>query len=137
MDSREPMDVVPVGTPGVFFYDPDPTILRARLVRPLAARISAGQIDPEIAYLTSDVHVPTPFARSWRVLRHGPFGLKPLNRWLAELPASDIVVKKRGSAVDVDDFRSRLQVAREGRPVTVFLTRCQGRPWMVVGETVE
>jgi hypothetical protein len=46
-----------------------------------------------------------------------------------------VVVKKRGSAIDPDEFRKRLKTAPGGPPLTVFLTQVRGKPWMVVGET--
>jgi hypothetical protein len=102
-------------------------------VQHLAALLGAAQIDPTIAYLTSQQPVDTPLARRWAVLRHGPFHLKTLNHWLRELDAGAVVVKKRGSAIDPDAFRRRLKITPGGLAVTVFLTRVQGRPWMVVG----
>jgi hypothetical protein len=104
------------------------------LVRELGAQIGAVQLDPLIAYLTADAPVHSPFARTWAVLRHGPFHLKILNRWLRELVAGEIVVKKRGSAVEPDAFRRRLSTTSGGRRLTVFLTRVSDRPWMIVGD---
>lgn len=128
---------VTVRTPGAYLYEPDGAVLRAGLVRTLASQIGAAQIDPTIAYLTSDVCVATPFARVWRVLRQGHFHLKTLNRWLRELEAGHVVIKKRGSPVDVDSFGKRLKTVRRGRPVTVFLTRVLDAPWMIVGTEVD
>jgi hypothetical protein len=48
-----------------------------------------------------------------------------------------VVVKKRGSAIDPDAFRRRLKTTPGGLAVTVFLTRVQGRPWMVVATEAE
>jgi SAM-dependent methyltransferase len=125
-----------VGVPGAFLYEPDPAVLRATLVRALGARLGAWLIDPEIAYLTSDTLQETPFARAWRVLRHGPFGLKALNRWLRELGAGAVVVKKRGSPIEPDAFVRRLKTLPGGAPLTVFLTRAGGRPWMLVAAEI-
>ncbi len=137
LDSNAPPGHVPVHAPLTYFYEPDAAIMRATLVQHLAAQIGAAQIDSTIAYLTSERPVQTPFARCWAVLRHGPFHLKTLNRWLRELGAGAVVVKKRGSAIDPDDFRRRLKTTAGGPEVTIFLTRAQGRPWMVVGEGEE
>jgi hypothetical protein len=126
---RDP-DVV-MGEARAYLYDPDPAVLRARLVRPLAARLGASMLDPEIAYLTMDQAVQTPLARHWKVIRQGPFNLKNLNRWLQEHNAGEVVIKKRGSAVDVDDFQRRLKTEEGGEKRTVFLTQCKGKPWMI------
>jgi protein-L-isoaspartate O-methyltransferase len=133
LDSREPWCEVSVGEPLAFLYEPDSAILRATLVQHLATQLGATQLDPTIAYLTTDRLVETPFAMAWRVLRHGPFHLKTLNHWLRTMNAGEVVVKKRGSAIDPDEFRQRLKTSPHGRPLVVFLTRVQARPWMIVG----
>jgi hypothetical protein len=132
LDSNARQDHAPVSQPLAWLYEPDAAVIRATLVQHLATQLGASQIDPTIAYLTSQQPAATPFARCWAVLRHGPFHLKTLNRWLRELDAGAVVVKKRGSAVDPDAFRRRLKTTPGGLAVTVFLTRAQGRPWMVV-----
>jgi hypothetical protein len=137
LDSNAALGPVPVHEPLAYLYEPDSAVIRATLVQHLAAQLGAAQLDPTIAYLTGEQPVETPFARRWAVLRHGPFHLKTLNRWLRELGAGAVVVKKRGSAVDPDAFRRRLKTMPGGPPVTVFLTRVQGRPWMVVGREGE
>ena len=131
-DFREPE--VGIGAVKSVFYEPDPAVLRARLVRHLAVQIGATMIDPEIAYLTADTQIETPFARSWRVLNEGHFHLKNLNHWLRELDAGEVVIKKRGSPIDVDAFQQRLKTNPNGRKVTVFFTQKEGQPWMIVGE---
>ncbi|MCJ7736458.1 MAG: hypothetical protein MUQ10_03960, partial [Anaerolineae bacterium] len=113
-------------------YEPNPAVLRAGLVRDLGRRLHAGQIDPEIAYLTADDLVPTPFARAWPVERDGPFNLKELNRWLREAGVGRVIVKKRGSPIDPDAFRRRLKITRGGPEKTVFITQAGGKPWMVL-----
>ena len=137
LDSNAPLDHSAASEPLAYLYEPDSAVIRATLVQHLATRLGAAQLDPTIAYLTSQQPVDTPFARRWAVLRHGPFHLKTLNRWLRELGAGAVVVKKRGSAIDPDEFRRRLKTTPGGPAVTVFLTRAQGRPWMVVGREGE
>jgi SAM-dependent methyltransferase len=118
--------------PQALFYEPNPAVLRAGLVRDLGARLDAGQLDAGIAYLTGETHVPTPFARAWPIERHGPFNLKVLNRWLRKLGAGRVIVKKRGSPIDPDAFRRRLNVTPGGPEKTIFLTRLDAKPWMVL-----
>ena len=132
LDSNSPVGDVPTSEPLAFLFEPDPAILRATLVQHLATQLGAAQLDPTIAYLTIDRLVETPFAKAWRVLRHGPFHLKTLNHWLREMNAGEVVVKKRGTAIDPDEFRRRLKTTPGGQPLTVFLTRVQARPWMIV-----
>ena len=132
LDSNSPVGDVPTSEPLAFLFEPDPAILRATLVQHLATQLGAAQLDPTIAYLTIDRLVDTPFVKAWRVLRHGPFHLKTLNHWLREMNAGEVVVKKRGTAIDPDEFRRRLKTTAGGQPLTVILTRVQARPWMIV-----
>jgi hypothetical protein len=105
------------------------------LVRDLGEQLDAGQLHPDVAYLTGQAPVPTPFARAWPIERHGPFDLKVLNRWLCEAGAGRVVVKRRGSPIEPDAFCRRLKVRPDGPEKTVFLTRVDDRPWMVLGGT--
>ena len=132
LDSTMPMTDALLSIPRRYLYEPDPAILRATLVKTLATQLGATQLDASIAYLTSDALVETPFARRWTIARHGPFNLKTLNRWLRELGAGDVVVKKRGSPVEPDAFRRRLKTSPGGPSLTVFLTHVQGKPWMII-----
>jgi hypothetical protein len=122
----------PVSAPQQVLYEPNPAVLRAGLVRTLGVRLGATQLDATIAYLTAGRYVPTPFARAWPIERHGPFGLKTLNHWLREAGAGRVIVKKRGAPIDPDTFRKRLKITRGGPEKTVFVTRVDGRPWMVL-----
>jgi hypothetical protein len=133
-DHRDPP--IAVQEAASYLYDPDPTILRAHLVKPLAAQIGAAMLDGEIAYLSSDRFVKTVFARVWQVKRQGPFHLKNLNRWLQETKAGEVVLKKRGSVIDTDEFQKRLKTIPGGKKVTVFFTQCKGKPWMILAEDV-
>lgn len=132
LDSNARRGEAPTGEPLAYLLEPDAAVIRASLVQHLGAALGARQLDPSIAYLTGNAPVDTPLARCWPVERHGPFHLKTLNRWLRELNAGEVVVKKRGSAVDPDEFRRRLKTVPGGLPVTVFLTRVLGRPWMIL-----
>ena len=134
LDSDAPLIDAPATEPSACLLEPDPAVIRATLVQHLATALGASQIDPTIAYLTADRWIDTPFARCWNVLRHGPFHLKTLNRWLREMEAGTVIVKKRGSPIDPDDFRRRLKTTPGGQPVTVFVTRSLGRPWMIVAD---
>ncbi len=123
-----------IGEASGYLYEPDPAIIRARLVQPLGEMLHASMLNPDIAYLTAQEAVATPFARCWQVLRQGGFHLKTLNQWLRDLEAGEVVIKKRGSPIDPDTFQKRLKTVPGGRKLTVFFTMCQERPWMVLGE---
>ncbi len=123
----------PLSPPAAYLYEPDPAILRARLVATLAEQLGAAQLDREIAYLTATRAVATPLARCWRVLEWLPFSLKRLRSRLRALDARAVTVKKRGSPLDADTLARQLSGAGS-RPLVVVLTQVQGRPVALICE---
>ncbi len=132
LSSDAPAPPVAVSEPRAFLWEPDPAVIRATLVEPLAQRLGASQLDPQIAYLTSDSAPDSPFARVWPVIEHAPFNLKSLNRRLRALGADVVTVKKRGSPIEPETFRRRLKSQPGGEPVTLFVTKHQDQPWMIL-----
>src|ERR1700722_6201034 len=110
---RCPGDPVPVTEPGEYLLDPNPAVTRAGLVEDLARSLSDGndgsgdragatgakgaagadadragdvaKIDPQIAFLTLNRPVHTPFARTLRVLDSAPWNEKRFAKRLREL----------------------------------------------------
>lgn len=123
----------PLAEPLAYLYEPDPAVIRAHLVADLAQRLGAAQLDRQIAYLTGDELIATPFARCWRVLEWLPFGLKRLRARLRALGAGTVTVKKRGSPLDTDALAR--QLSGDGtRALVVVLTNVAGRPAALIGE---
>ncbi len=122
----------PVADPGAYLYEPDPALLRAGAVGDLAVQHGLWQLDANIAYLSGDTPLDSPFTRCWRILEHHPFDLKRLNKRLRALQGHVIAVKKRGSPIAPEPFRRRLAGNPEGRPLVVVLTRLRDRPWMLI-----
>lgn len=126
-----PEPTLPLDEPRGFLYEPDPAVIRAGLVRTLGARLNAAQLDPQIAYLTSDQKIETPFARLWEVEDWMPFGLKKLRHNLRERNIGRVTVKKRGSAIQPEFLIRKLKL--QGDLVRVlFLTQLRGRPIVVI-----
>jgi hypothetical protein len=126
-----PEPSLPIDEPRGFLYEPDPAVIRAGLVRTLGARLNAAQLDPKIAYLTSDQKIDTPFARHWEVEDWMPFGLKKLRHYLRERNIGQVVVKKRGSAIQPEFLIRRLKLQGDHARV-LFLTQLRGRPIVVI-----
>jgi hypothetical protein len=127
--------LLPLSQPRAYLYEPDPSILRAGLVQQLGLELQASQLDPEIAYLTSDVRVETPFARSWRVETWMPFGVKPLRAALRQKGVEQVVVKKRGSPLQPEELIHALHLRQgEGGEASrvLFLTQLDGSPVVVI-----
>jgi hypothetical protein len=117
--------------PRAYLYEPDPAVIRAGLVRAVGVELNAAQLDPEIAFLTSDRLVDTPFARSLEIEGWMPFNLKRLRAHLRERNVGKVTVKKRGSPIDADRFARDLKLRGEERRLVV-LTHINGKPAVII-----
>jgi hypothetical protein len=124
-------DACPVRPPGGYLYEPDGAVVRAGLVRPLAARLDLWQIDPQIAYLSGNQPAASPFTRGFAVEEAHPFNLKLLNRRLAALGVGTVELKGRGVAWEPESLRPRLKL-HGPRARTIIFTRLGADPWMFV-----
>jgi SAM-dependent methyltransferase len=122
--------------PREYLYEPDPAVLRAGLVRNLARQHGLAQLDPEIAYLTGDRLVRTPFARAWRVEAWFPFNLKRLRSELRARDVGEVVVKKRGSPIQPEWLIQALRL-KGNQSRLVFLTQVRGKPTVILGAWLE
>lgn len=115
-----------------YLHEPDDAVIRAGLVRRVAADIDASMIDPAIAYLTSPRPVDHPLVTSHRVDDVMRFNLKDLRRRLADLDVGAVTIKKRGSPITPEELRPRLRL-RGSRRATLFLTRTADGPLVAIG----
>jgi THUMP domain-like/RNA cap guanine-N2 methyltransferase len=131
--ARAPGDAgaVRVGAPGAFILDPSPAVTRAGLVEDLARRLGAWKIDPQIAFLSADRELRSPFARTLAVLESAPWHERHFARRLRELGIGAADIRRRGLAGDVPQIHRRLGLRGPGR-ATIVLTRVSGRPWGLI-----
>ena len=125
-----PVPEAPVGPPGAFLYEPDRAVIRAHLIDQVAEDLGAWKLDPEVAYLSSDRLVETPFARAYPVTDVLPFSLKRLQAYLDSEGIGRLDIKKRRFPVSPDELRPKLKVKGGGAAV-IFLTRIGGRLMVV------
>ncbi|GHG00336.1 THUMP-like domain-containing protein [Streptomyces hydrogenans] len=117
---------------GRYLYEPDGAVIRAHLVSEVAEELSGGLIDETIAYVTSDVLAPTPYASAYEITDVLPFNLKKLKALLREREVGVLTVKKRGSAVEPEEIRRKVR-PKGPNAATVLLTRVAGAPTMLIG----
>lgn len=113
------------GPPGRFVYEPDDAVIRAHLVTAVAGLVDGWLLDPHIAYVGSDRHVPTPFATAYEVVDELPYHQKPLRAALRARDVGTLTVKKRGVDVVPERLIGRLGL-RGSRPATLIMTRVDG-----------
>lgn len=112
-------DVQPLGE---YLYEPDPAVIRARLIGQFARDHSLGMLDERIAYITGNTLVQSPFAQAFRVREVLPASEQRLKKLLRERGIGRLEIKKRGMDVDPAQLRNRLSL-RGDNEATLILTR--------------
>lgn len=125
----------PHGDVQAYLFEPDGAVIRAGLVDRICAAVDGHLVDPAIAYVTAPRLVRTPLARAYRVVDRIPFGLKRLRSYLRQRSVGRVTIKKRGTAVDPQDLRRRLDL-RGPDEATLVLTRVGGVQTVLVVEPV-
>ncbi|MDQ2836685.1 MAG: SAM-dependent methyltransferase, partial [Actinomycetota bacterium] len=125
-----------IGDVGGYLYEPDGAVIRAGLVRQVAALLPAGRrIDEHLAYLCADGPLDTPLARGFRVLDVLPYSVKRLRAELRRREVGIVEIKKRG--VDIDPAALRRELKPAGpHSLTVLLARVGERRLAVLAEPV-
>jgi hypothetical protein len=125
-----------LGTPPVgpwlrYLYEPDGAVIRAHLVAEVAALTGGTLADPNIAYVTSDTLMATPFASAYEIDDVLPFSLKKLRAELRRRGVGILTIKKRGSAVDIERLRRDLRLTGPNE-LTIVLTRIGEAPFVLL-----
>ncbi|WP_311478597.1 class I SAM-dependent methyltransferase [uncultured Gulosibacter sp.] len=129
-------DAVPdaaVGELGAWLHEPDAAIIRGRFIGQLAAQFGGRMIAPQIAWITTDGAVETPFAKSFRVLEQFKLDIATLKRELQEREIGTLEIKVRGVDIDPQDFRRKLQLKGHGS-ATLICTRLGERRVAILAE---
>lgn len=115
-------DNAPTRPLGAFVHEPAGSVIRAQLIGKVAEGVDAGMLDPDIAYLTGDAAVTSPFVATFRVREELPFDTRRLGAALRERGIGTLEIKKRG--VDIDPAQLRTQLKLRGKDsATLILTR--------------
>lgn len=116
-EPRPDLPVVPVGR---YLYEPDGAVIRSGGVGQLGVALGAGVLDPQIAYLSGDSLVATPYANAFAVLEVLPYALKTVKRRLRDRGIGSLEIKKRGVDVDPAALRPRLSLTGPERATLVI-----------------
>ena len=111
-----------IGELGKYLYEPDNSVIRSHLIAELATQLDLRLIAPEIAYLTSDHPINSPWLRGFEVLEVLPFDRKQLKAYLRERGVGILEIKKRGADVVPEQLRKELALKGENA-ATLVITR--------------
>jgi hypothetical protein len=125
----------PVRPLGAFVHEPDGAVIRARLIGDVARSLEAGMLADQIAYLTSDAALTSPFVASFRVREVLPAEPRALSRALRERGIGRLEIKKRGVDIDPAAFRAALKLRGDGS-ATLILTRLGSKRLAILADRV-
>ncbi|PKI90884.1 SAM-dependent methyltransferase [Actinomycetales bacterium SN12] len=115
-------DDEPVRGLGAYLHEPDGAVIRARLIGEVARMLDAGMVDEQIAYLTGDAALTSPFVQSFRVRETMPAHVKTISQALRAHDIGRLEIKKRGMDIDPAVFRKKLSL-KGSKTATLILTR--------------
>ncbi|MFJ4044485.1 SAM-dependent methyltransferase [Microbacterium sp. NPDC089987] len=115
-------DDEPVRELGTYLHEPDGAVIRARLIGEVARMLDAGMVDEQIAYLTGDAALTSPFVQSFRVRETMPAHVKTISQALRAHDIGRLEIKKRGMDIDPAVFRKKLSL-KGSKAATLILTR--------------
>jgi hypothetical protein len=121
---------------GRYLYEPEATVLAARLQGSLGARHSLELIQPGIGYLTGDAVIADPALAGFEILEQLPLDVRRLRGWLRERHIGRVEIKKRGVTVEPETLRKSLKLSGDERAV-IILTPQTGRQWALIAQRLE
>jgi hypothetical protein len=117
----------PVAAVRRYLFDPDGAVTRAGLVAEFASTVDGVLADRAIGFVYADKPASTPFARCLEVVDRLPIAVKRMRAALRAHDVGRLEIRKRGSALDVEQLRRQLRLRGNGGGVLV-LTRVAGVP---------
>ena len=121
----------PTGPAAGWLYEPDAAVIQAGLVGRVAADVGGHLLQRGVAYLASERHVATPFARTYAIEDVMPFHVQTLRAYLRDRGVGRLTVKKRGVAVEPDQLRRQMRLEGDAE-ATVAVTRVGGQQTVLV-----
>ena len=112
----------PIGELGAYVYEPDAALIRSHLIGELALELKLHIFANEIAYLTGNEELDSPWLKGYRVLDNLVFDRKKLKSYLRERNVGILEIKKRGA--DITPEQLRRELAPKGpNSLTLIVTR--------------
>ena len=115
----------PLGELGRYLYEPDASIIRSHLVGELAISLGLNIFSNEIAYLSSNEEIHSPWLKGYEVLENLVFDRKKLKAYLREKNIGVLEIKKRGADITPEQLRRELD-PKGTESATLIVTRVDG-----------
>ena len=115
----------PLGALGRYLYEPDAAIIRSHLVGDLARQLNLHIFSNEIAYLSGDEELDSPWLRGYEVMENLVFDRKKLKAYLRDKNIGTLEIKKRGADITPEQLRRELD-PKGSESATLIVTRVDG-----------
>ncbi|MEL6306848.1 MAG: class I SAM-dependent methyltransferase [Chloroflexota bacterium] len=126
---------VSLAEPLGWLCEPDPAILRARLVEDVAHAHNGYMLDEQIAYFCTSECPESVWLRAWKIREWLPFNLKKLRARLRQMDVGTLTVKKRGSPITPEELIRKLKL-KGTQSATVVLTRYRDQPIAIICDDI-
>jgi hypothetical protein len=107
---------------GKYVYEPDNSLIRSGLIADFAEPVGLTLIAPDIAYLSSDTRINSPWLKGYEVIDDLVFDRKKLKAYVRENDIGILEIKKRGSDISPEVLRKQLAPKGAGA-ATLIVTR--------------
>jgi len=122
-----------VSEPRRYLYDPDPSVLAAKLLGQLAAGEHLSTLGSGGAYLTGDRDLDNSLLQKFVVQDCLPLRAATVAGYLAARGVGTVEIKKRGVTLDPEEFRRNLKLHGDNA-ATVVLTRIGKRQVAIIAQ---
>ncbi|MEL4358109.1 MULTISPECIES: class I SAM-dependent methyltransferase [unclassified Luteococcus] len=129
--AHEPLPVGPVGR---YLVEPHGAVIRAGALDQIGPE--TWLLDPQVAYLSTNHPVTSPFATCFEVLEDLDFNPKLLKAWVREHRVGTLEIKKRAIDVDPAELRKKLQPKGPNSATLVLARTPDGARALVVARLV-
>jgi hypothetical protein len=112
----------PLAKLGRYVYEPDNSLIRSGLIAEFSEPVGLTLISPDIAYLSSDTRIHSPWMKGYEVIDDLVFDRKRLKAYVRENDIGILEIKKRGSDISPEELRKQLAPKGAGA-ATLIVTR--------------
>jgi hypothetical protein len=122
LKTNQKEEPAPTGELGQYIHEPDNAVIRSHLINLLAEQTKTHTIDPQIAYLTGNDNINSPWLKSYKIEQILPFDRKQLKAYIKQNDIGSLEIKKRGADITPEELRKELAPKGKNK-ATLIVTR--------------
>ena len=103
-----------------YLYEPDPAAIKAHLINELATTFKISTIHPQVAYLTSEKYIGTPWLKTYQVIDSCPVDFPRIKKILKKHEIHRIDCKARGLTLDLHKIQKELNSKGKNIGLVIF-----------------